>query len=253
MSQTPTRNETAELRFEFGKNWASFAATLDEAKIRESENRLVALLETDSLRGLSFLDIGCGSGLHSLAALRLGAERVWAIDLDPNSVGTAQAVLARWWPSQNYRVERKSVFALETDLPEPFDIVYSWGVLHHTGEMARAIRAACRAVKPGGRLALALYGKTRYCGIWRRIKRWYVQATPEQTKRAEDWYVRLFGVWIFITTCATGSAATRTNRSALASCAPSSSRSALRSRSRRSSAVPACSVPETTNTFSAAC
>lgn len=198
MTQTQTSNEAAELRFEFGKNWASFAATLDEARIRESEIRLAALLGAGSLKGLSFLDIGCGSGLHSLAALRLGAERVWAIDLDPNSVGTTEAVLARWWPAKNYRVERKSVFALETELPEQFDIVYSWGVLHHTGEMARAIRAACRAVKPGGRLAIALYGKTRYCGIWTRIKRWYVQATPEQKKRAEDWYVRLFGIYLLL-------------------------------------------------------
>lgn len=198
MNPTSKTDETPELRFEFGKNWASFAATLDEAKIREAENRLASMLGADSLKGATFLDIGCGSGLHSLAALRMGAERVWAIDLDANSVGTAQAVLARWWPQQNYRIERKSVFELESALPEQFDIVYSWGVLHHTGEMVRAIRAACRAVKPGGRLAIALYGKTRYCGIWTRIKRWYVQATPEQKKRAEDWYVRLFGAYLLL-------------------------------------------------------
>jgi 2-polyprenyl-6-hydroxyphenyl methylase/3-demethylubiquinone-9 3-methyltransferase len=198
MSPTSTTDATPELRFEFGKNWASFAATLDEAKIREAESRLASMLGPGSLKGVSFLDIGCGSGLHSLAALRMGAARVWAIDLDPNSVGTALAVLARWWPQQNYRVERKSVFELESELPEQFDIVYSWGVLHHTGEMVRAIRAACRAVKPGGKLAVALYGKTRYCGIWTRIKRWYVQATPEQKKRAEDWYVRLFGVYLLL-------------------------------------------------------
>jgi 2-polyprenyl-6-hydroxyphenyl methylase/3-demethylubiquinone-9 3-methyltransferase len=198
MNPTSKTDETPELRFEFGKNWASFAATLDEAKIREAENRLASMLGADSLKSATFLDIGCGSGLHSLAALRMGAERVWAIDLDANSVGTAQAVLARWWPQQNYRIERKSVFELESALPEQFDIVYSWGVLHHTGEMVRAIRAACRAVKPGGRLAIALYGKTRYCGIWTRIKRWYVQATPEQKKRAEDWYVRLFGAYLLL-------------------------------------------------------
>jgi 2-polyprenyl-6-hydroxyphenyl methylase/3-demethylubiquinone-9 3-methyltransferase len=198
MNPTSKTDETPELRFEFGKNWASFAATLDEAKIREAENRLASMLGADSLKSATFLDIGCGSGLHSLAALRMGAERVWAIDLDANSVGTAQAVLARWWPQHNYRIERKSVFELESALPEQFDIVYSWGVLHHTGEMVRAIRAACRAVKPGGRLAIALYGKTRYCGIWTRIKRWYVQATPEQKKRAEDWYVRLFGAYLLL-------------------------------------------------------
>ena len=198
MDPTHTSDETRELRFEFGKNWESFVATLNEEKIGEAQRRLVSLLGLSSLKGISFLDIGCGSGIHSLAALRLGAESLWAIDLDPNSVGTTQAVLARWWPRQNHRVERKSVFELESAPSEQLDIVYSWGVLHHTGDMARAIRAACCAVKPGGKLAIALYGKTRYCGIWTRIKHWYARATPVQRKRAETWYVRLFRFYLLL-------------------------------------------------------
>lgn len=198
MDPGPPSDETLEPRFKFGKNWASFAATLDEDRIAEAQRRLVSLLGLSNLTSLRFLDIGCGSGIHSLAALRLGAGRLWAIDLDPDSVGTTQAVLARWWGGQNYRVECRSVFELESKLPEQFDIVYSWGVLHHTGDMVRAIRAACSAVKPGGKLAIALYGKTRYCGTWTRIKRWYVQATPEQKRRAEEWYVRLFGFYLLL-------------------------------------------------------
>ena len=185
------------LRFEFGKNWASFAAALNEERIAEAERRLLSLVDRDRLNGARFLDIGCGSGIHALAALRLGVANLSAIDLDLDSVRTTQAVLERWWSGANYQVERKSVFELE-GAPPQFDIVYSWGVLHHTGEMVRAIRVAASAVKPGGTLAIALYGRTRYCGIWTRIKRWYVQATPVQRQRAEDWYVRLFGFYLML-------------------------------------------------------
>jgi 2-polyprenyl-6-hydroxyphenyl methylase/3-demethylubiquinone-9 3-methyltransferase len=90
------------------------------------------------------------------------------------------------------------VFDLDREQVGDFDIVYSWGVLHHTGEMNRAIEAAAARVRPGGLFAVALYGKTRYCGVWKRIKRWYVNATPSQQAWAERMYVRLFGFYILL-------------------------------------------------------
>jgi len=188
----------AEERFEFGANWSSFAQLLDAERISSAERRLAALLRTQDLTGRRFLDIGCGSGLHSLAALRLGAREVVAIDLDPKSVATTREVLARFWRGSNVTVREQSVFDLEGRPHGEFDVVYSWGVLHHTGDMPRAIRIAARQAAPGGLLGLALYGKTRYCAAWKRIKRWYVHATPQQKARAEDWYVRLFGLYLLL-------------------------------------------------------
>lgn len=188
----------AEARFEFGRNWASFAQLVDDARIASAEERLAKLLGTRELQGRRFLDIGCGSGLHALAALRLGAKEVVAIDLDPNSTATARAVLAKFWPGQNWSVHDLSVFALEARPFGQFDIVYSWGVLHHTGEMHRALRVAAAQVRPGGLFAVALYGKTRYCGIWTRIKRWYVKATPARKARVERLYTRLFGIYLLL-------------------------------------------------------
>lgn len=188
----------ADERFEFGANWSSFAQLVDDERVASAEQRLAALLATRELRGRRFLDIGCGSGLHSLAALRLGAREVVAIDLDARSVATTREVLARFWRGGNVSVHEQSVFDLEPRPYGEFDVVYSWGVLHHTGDMQRAIRIAAAQTAPGGSLALALYGKTRYCGVWKRIKRWYVNATPRQQARAEAAYVRLFGAYLLL-------------------------------------------------------
>lgn len=188
----------SEDRFDFGKNWESYARLIDEEKIAQAEDRLGAFLGTRDLSGRTFLDIGCGSGLHSLAALRFGAKEIVAIDVDPYSVSTAQAVLERLWTGANKSVRHISVFDLDKQPLGEFDIVYSWGVLHHTGDMNRAIGIAARHVKPGGLLAVALYGKTRYCGIWKKIKRWYVNASPAEQARAERLYIRLFGFYMLL-------------------------------------------------------
>jgi SAM-dependent methyltransferase len=185
-------------RFEFGKNWESFSHLLDEERILNAQARLTSFLGLADLSGRTFLDIGCGSGLHALAALRLGAVRVVAIDIDGDSVATSRSVLSSLWNQPNWSIHQTSVFDLTPQAFGEFDIVYSWGVLHHTGEMNRAIRIAASRVKPGGWFAVALYGKTRYCGMWTRIKRWYINAAPEQRKRAERLYVRLFGVYMLL-------------------------------------------------------
>jgi len=185
-------------RFEFGKNWESFSRLIDNEGIQQAEDRLAAFLESRDLSGKTFLDIGCGSGLHSLAALRLGAKEALAVDLDPDSVATTRAVMERFWNKDNVSVRNLSVFDLDRERIGEFDIVYSWGVLHHTGDMNRAVEMAAAHVKPGGFFAVALYGKTRYCAMWKRIKRWYVNATPSQKARAERIYIRLFGFYILL-------------------------------------------------------
>jgi SAM-dependent methyltransferase len=188
----------ADLRFEFGKNWQSYAEGIDEEKVGEAERRLQSLVEPLELASRTFLDIGSGSGLHSLAALRLGAARVRALDLDEFSVKTTRAVLGRFCPDGPYSVEQESVFDLRPEADGLYDVVYSWGVLHHTGAMNQAILTACGLVRPGGTLVLALYGKTRWCGMWTDIKRWYVQADDKAKIRAEHLYVRLFGAYLLL-------------------------------------------------------
>ena len=55
-------------RFEFGQNWSQFLADIDDDRIQRAESSLKHMLQVESLAGKSFLDIGSGSGLFSLAA-----------------------------------------------------------------------------------------------------------------------------------------------------------------------------------------
>jgi len=173
-----------ESHFSFGENWAQYAEKIDERRIEEAEKSLIRLVGRESIQGRTFLDIGCGSGLFSLAALRLGCQRLLAVDLDPNSVQTTRKTLERYAPAgANWDCQRISVFDLDPAKVGMFDIVYSWGVLHHTGAMYKAIEKASRMVKPEGMLTLALYGKTPFCGLWRIEKRIYSRS-PKWVQRA---------------------------------------------------------------------
>jgi 2-polyprenyl-3-methyl-5-hydroxy-6-metoxy-1,4-benzoquinol methylase len=166
--------ERSGRRFAFGKNWQSFSATVDESRIAEAQASVERLVGRRDLRGVRFLDVGCGSGLFSLAAQRLGAE-VTAFDFDPDSVACTRAMLARFGGGGGARVEQGSI--LDPALVEKlgtFDVVYSWGVLHHTGRMALAFEHVRRLVAPGGTLVIAIYNDQGWIsGYWTLVKRLY--------------------------------------------------------------------------------
>jgi 2-polyprenyl-3-methyl-5-hydroxy-6-metoxy-1,4-benzoquinol methylase len=148
-------------RFEFGKNWSRFLSLLNDKRITEAEKSLRQMLETEDLTGKSFLDIGSGSGLFSLAARRLGA-RVHSFDFDPHSVACTTELRRRYFPDdESWTIAEESALHREylTSLGT-FDVVYSWGVLHHTGQMWQALDNAGLPVKRGGKLFIAIYDDT---------------------------------------------------------------------------------------------
>jgi 2-polyprenyl-6-hydroxyphenyl methylase/3-demethylubiquinone-9 3-methyltransferase len=163
-------------RFEFGENWSRFLRVLDDARIAEAEASLRQMLGREDLEGLTFLDVGSGSGLFSLAAHRLGAARVHSFDFDPSSVACTQELRRRYAPGDDaWTVEQGSALdaAFLRSLGR-FDVVYSWGVLHHTGNMWEAIANTAAAVADGGRLFISIYNdQGARSHAWRAVKRVY--------------------------------------------------------------------------------
>ena len=162
-------------RFEFGKNWSAFLSVLDEERIATAEASLREMLECETLEGKTFLDIGSGSGLFSLAARRLGAK-VHSFDFDGNSYACTKELRRRYFVGDdNWTVEQGS--ALDREYVESlgkFDIVYSWGVLHHTGKMWGALANAAIPVANGGKLFIAIYNDTGgQTKRWHWIKKTY--------------------------------------------------------------------------------
>jgi 2-polyprenyl-6-hydroxyphenyl methylase/3-demethylubiquinone-9 3-methyltransferase len=133
------------------------------------------MLEVDDLSGKSFIDIGSGSGLFSLAARRLGAL-VHSLDYDPQSVTCTVELKRKFFPHDKcWTVEEASVLDPEhLETLGKFDVVYSWGVLHHTGQMWLALENAQALVAEGGKLFIALYNDTgSQSARWLWIKRTY--------------------------------------------------------------------------------
>ncbi|BFU93734.1 MAG: SAM-dependent methyltransferase [Nitrospira sp.] len=182
---------SVESHFRFGENWRAYAEKVDEAAIEEAVHGLRRLAGSE-MSGKRILDIGCGSGLHALAALRLGAVEIQGIDLDPNSVAAAQAVLTRYASQRPWKMEQKSIFEMNPAQCGTFDMVYSWGVLHHTGDMFRAIHTAAELVSLGGLFVFALYRKTLLCPFWKWEKRWYARASSRRQRLAQRLYTAMF-------------------------------------------------------------
>lgn len=173
-------------RFAFGANWAAFLARLDDERIAEAQRSLAAMLGLSDLAGKRFLDAGSGSGLFSLAAQKLGA-RVHSFDFDPDSVACTRLLRDRSGSSEGeWKVEEASVLDdAFMNAIAPCEVVYSWGVLHHTGAMWHAIENAAGRVAAGGQLFIAIYNdQGRASRWWLRTKQAY-----NRLPRALRWLV----------------------------------------------------------------
>jgi SAM-dependent methyltransferase len=162
-------------RFAFGENWSRFLAVLNEDRIEHAEQSLCEMLALKEWHGKQFLDAGSGSGLFSLAARRLGAS-VHSFDYDTLSVACTRELKQRYFPHDpDWRIEQGSVLDAEyLRTLGKSDIVYSWGVLHHTGNLSQALDNVAGLVGDDGKLFIAIYNdQGRTSDLWLKIKQAY--------------------------------------------------------------------------------
>jgi len=175
VEENATAGVSTDDRFGFGANWQRYARLVDEKRVEEAVASIRTMLGVDDLSGRSFLDIGSGSGLFSLAARRLGA-RVRSFDYDPDSVACTRELKRRFaGDDDDWLVEEGSVLdQCYMDKLGDYDVVYSWGVLHHTGRMWDALDLAGERVRDHGMLYIALYNHQGWLtAYWRQVKRLY--------------------------------------------------------------------------------
>lgn len=186
-------NESPEVRFAFGRNWSDYSASVTDEDVRRAACALEELVGARVLRGARFLDIGSGSGIHSAAAAALGVREVVAVDLDEQCVETTRRLLSSRREAVRFRVEVCDVLEGSLRKYGEFDVVYSWGVLHHTGDLNGALRRAAQAVAAEGLFVFALYRRTWMDWFWKIEKRWYAQAGPRAQGVAQIIYRGAFG------------------------------------------------------------
>jgi 2-polyprenyl-6-hydroxyphenyl methylase/3-demethylubiquinone-9 3-methyltransferase len=187
-SHDPALPESRDVgRFAFGKNWLAYVDQLTAAQIERAERAILDMIGREALNGARFLDAGCGSGLFSLAAVRLGAT-VHSFDFDEHSVQAALVLKEKHAPRSAWTIDRGSV--LDNRYLQSlgdFDVVYSWGVLHHTGDMWRALENVAGVTRPSGKLCIAIYNDQGLASdAWRIVKRLY-NALPDGLRFVVFW------------------------------------------------------------------
>jgi len=188
-------------RFEFGHNWQYFLDGLNDARIIEAEQSLVEMLGDGSVAGKTFLDIGSGSGLFSLAALRLGASQVYSFDYDRDSMECALSLKNHYFPdSVNWKIEQGDILDNSyLNALRQWDVVYAWGVLHHTGDLWQALENAASLVADSGLLFIAIYNDQGLMShVWLKVKQLY-NIGPDFTKTMMNFlFFMYFSVGMFI-------------------------------------------------------
>lgn len=181
-----------ENHFDFGKNWREYSQKINEDRLRIAELSLTKFFHKEGIKGKTFIDIGCGSGLFSIAALRQGCKNLLAIDIDPICVSITKNNIKKYWNEPNWHCKVKSVFDLDKNEIGEFDLVYSWGVLHHTGSMLEAIESASQLIDKEGKMLLGLYQKTILCPFWVLEKKIYHRSSSSTQKMIRELFYKLF-------------------------------------------------------------
>lgn len=189
VTQQADFDEAAVDRFGFGRNWLDYQTSIDKERILGARRDIEQWLGRTSLDGLRVLDIGSGSGLHSFCMHAMGARELVSFDYDNDSVAATREFHSRagapasWTVTQGSVLDAEFIASLGT-----FDLVYSWGVLHHTGQMWQAITNAMTRVAKDGMFFISIYAKGPAFAADLDLKQRYHRASLSAKRKMEfDW------------------------------------------------------------------
>jgi 2-polyprenyl-3-methyl-5-hydroxy-6-metoxy-1,4-benzoquinol methylase len=152
------RDDVEQTGESFDFQWRELPLKPDEPRVGTGGSAAEAIcvytgLGRDWFAGKRVLDLGCGGGRFSLGFLELGAD-VTAVDQSQGGLAATRQLCERF----GERLTTRHVDLLSWSEPDAFDLVFSYGVVHHTGNTYLAIDNAIQKVAPGGRLFLMVYG-----------------------------------------------------------------------------------------------
>ena len=190
------------VNFDFGGNWRAFSADrMDAERVQAAVASLDELVGHERIAGKTFLDIGCGSGLFSIAAAASGARAVRAFDVNETAVATSVANARQYLASGAAAPQFQQGSILDREFLRhvgQHDVVYAWGSLHHTGAMWDAIRNAAALVAPNGIFVLAIYNAHWTSPFWTQVKRVYNRSPKPVRKIMNGVFgaAMYIGVWV---------------------------------------------------------
>ena len=148
----------------FGHQWAHIPSgkfMLSDPVFKRDVERIISeeeiLIDRSWFPGKAVLDAGCGGGRWSYGLAKLGAQ-VTAVDTNISAINATRAALNEIGAQAAFL--QSDLESLHSKLPhESFDLVWSWGVLHHCVSFTGALKSVARLVRPGGMIYLYLYGR----------------------------------------------------------------------------------------------
>jgi 2-polyprenyl-3-methyl-5-hydroxy-6-metoxy-1,4-benzoquinol methylase len=159
----------------------------------EAGNPFEELMQTGDIAGKRVLEIGCGMGLHSEMLARAGAK-LTSVDLSPTSVKATKTRL----DLKELSADVREMDAEALDFPSAeFDMVWSWGVIHHSSRTGRIVREIARVLRPGGQARIMVYnleGMPAYITLVRRylLGFWFGRSLDESLWRSTDGFSARF-------------------------------------------------------------